>query len=174
MLKARVVEREEAAITRQRLVKHAPAATATHAAMEILLDVVFSMRSSPMLCNQDKRDKEGQLMSARSSHPQEKGSDSHTPSPVEEEAPLLNTYTSRREQKSWSWIPSRLNTKNSFAGEDQQQFNRPTDRLTDWQKPVSCRHRLVERQPIASKDVSMEAEKYVCLRAVPRQRLVKL
>jgi hypothetical protein len=46
---------------------------------------------------------------------------------VEEEAPFLNTYMSRSEQKTWSWIPMGLETKNYSAGEDQQQFNRPTE-----------------------------------------------
>jgi hypothetical protein len=50
-------------------------------------------------------------------------SSSQTPSLVEEEAPLLNTYVSRREQKTWSWIPTGLETKNYCAGEGQQQFN---------------------------------------------------
>jgi hypothetical protein len=30
---------------------------------------------------------------------------------VEEEAPLLNTWMSRREKKSWSWIPTRSEAK---------------------------------------------------------------
>jgi hypothetical protein len=54
-----------------------------------------------------------------------------SPTPlVEEAAPLLNTYISRRKQKPSSWIPTRLETKNYCAGETQQQFNRPTDRPT--------------------------------------------
>jgi hypothetical protein len=47
---------------------------------------------------------------------------------VEEEAPLLNTYMSRREQISWSQIPKKTEAKNYCNGEDQQQFNRQTDR----------------------------------------------
>jgi hypothetical protein len=46
-----------------------------------------------------------------------------------EESPLLNTQTSRREQKSWSWISTRLKAKNNCAGEGLQQFfstDRPT------------------------------------------------
>jgi hypothetical protein len=35
---------------------------------------------------------------------------------------------SRREQKSLSWILRRLEDRNDHAGEDQQQFKRPTDR----------------------------------------------
>jgi hypothetical protein len=53
-------------------------------------------------------------------------SSSQTPPLADEEAPLLNTYISRREQKSWSWISPGLETKNYCAGEAQQQFNRPS------------------------------------------------
>jgi hypothetical protein len=53
-----------------------------------------------------------------------------TPPLVEEEAPFLNTYMSRREQKSWSWVSRRPEARNDCAGEGQQQFNRPTDRPT--------------------------------------------
>jgi hypothetical protein len=45
---------------------------------------------------------------------------------VEEEAPLLYIYMFRREQESWSWISKRPEDRNDCAGEDQQQFNRPT------------------------------------------------
>jgi hypothetical protein len=64
-------------------------------------------------------------VSARSSHPSRKRvtSSSQTLSLVEEEVPLLNTYI------SWSWIPTGLETKNHRAGEDQQQFNLPTESL---------------------------------------------
>jgi hypothetical protein len=51
---------------------------------------------------------------------------SYTPPLVEEEAQLLNTFMSRREQKSSSWIPTGLETKNYYAGEGQQHFNRST------------------------------------------------
>jgi hypothetical protein len=55
---------------------------------------------------------------------------------VDEEAPLLNTDMSRREQKSWSWIWRRLKpgmsvlARNVCAGEDQQQSNQPTNQPT--------------------------------------------
>jgi hypothetical protein len=51
--KARIVESEETAVTRQRLGKHIPAATNTHATMEELLDMVFSVQSVLMLYNND-------------------------------------------------------------------------------------------------------------------------
>jgi hypothetical protein len=35
----------------------------------------------------------------------------------------------RREQKSWPWISTRLEAKNDCAGEGQQQFNHPIDRI---------------------------------------------
>jgi hypothetical protein len=52
-------------------------------------------------------------------------SSSQTPPLAEEEAPFLNTFMSMIEQKSLSWIPTGLETKNCCAGDDQQQFNRP-------------------------------------------------
>jgi hypothetical protein len=48
-LKARIVKRIKADIGRQRLVKHAPAATGTHATIEEQFEVMFSMRSVPRL-----------------------------------------------------------------------------------------------------------------------------
>jgi hypothetical protein len=41
----RIVEPEETAVAMQRLGKHVPAATNTHATTQELLDSVFSMRS---------------------------------------------------------------------------------------------------------------------------------
>jgi hypothetical protein len=41
--------------------------------------------------------------------------------------PLLNTCTSVREETSWSQISTRPETKCDCAGEDQKQFNGPTD-----------------------------------------------
>jgi hypothetical protein len=41
-------------------------------------------------------------------------------------------YMFRAEQKSWSIIPTGLETKNYCAGEGQQQFNRPTGRACNW------------------------------------------
>jgi hypothetical protein len=57
--------------------------------------------------------------------PRRKGmtSNSQTSPLIEEEAPRLNTYMSTREQKSWSWIPKSLKTKNYCAGMGQHQFN---------------------------------------------------
>lgn len=52
-MKARIVEKEEAAITSQRLGKYAVAAADTHAIMKELLDTVFFMRSVPRLQNED-------------------------------------------------------------------------------------------------------------------------
>jgi hypothetical protein len=49
---------------------------------------------------------------------------------LEEEDQLLNTHMSRREQKSWSWFPTGLETKNYCAGEGQQQFSRSANRPT--------------------------------------------
>jgi hypothetical protein len=54
-------------------------------------------------------------------------SSSQTPPLIEEGAPLLNIYMSRREQKSWSWILMGHETKNYCVGKGQQQFNWPTD-----------------------------------------------
>jgi hypothetical protein len=34
---------------------------------------------------------------------------------------------SKTEQESWSWISMKPEAKNDCAGEDQQQFNRPTE-----------------------------------------------
>jgi hypothetical protein len=62
-------------------------------------------------------------------------SSSQTPPTLEEEAPLLNMYMSRREPKSWSWISWRPEARNDYAGKDQQQFNR----LTDWTEGHSVR-----------------------------------
>jgi hypothetical protein len=45
---------------------------------------------------------------------------------IKEEAPFINMYISRTEQKSWSWISRRPEARNNYAGEGQQQFNRPT------------------------------------------------
>jgi hypothetical protein len=53
-------------------------------------------------------------------------SNNQTPPLLEEEAPLLNTYMSRRKQTSWSWIKTGLETKHYCVGEGQHQFNRPT------------------------------------------------
>jgi hypothetical protein len=44
-LKAAIVEPEETVVVRQRLGKHVPTATNTHATTEELLDAVFSMSS---------------------------------------------------------------------------------------------------------------------------------
>lgn len=52
-MKARIVEKEEATITSQRLGKHAVAAADTHAIIEELLDTAFLMRSVPTLQNED-------------------------------------------------------------------------------------------------------------------------
>jgi hypothetical protein len=49
-----------------------------------------------------------------------------TPSFIEEQTPFRNTYISRREWKSWSRISMRQ-TRNDWAGEDQQQFNLPNE-----------------------------------------------
>jgi hypothetical protein len=51
-----------------------------------------------------------------------------TPPLIEEEAQLLNTYMSRREQNSWPWISTRPEARNDYAGEGRQQFNRSTYR----------------------------------------------
>jgi hypothetical protein len=48
-LKGRIAEPEEVATTRQWSSKHAPAATDMHAAVEELLEAVFSVQSVPML-----------------------------------------------------------------------------------------------------------------------------
>jgi hypothetical protein len=45
LVKAGIVEPEETVVARQRLGNHFPAATNTHATVEELMDVVFSMRS---------------------------------------------------------------------------------------------------------------------------------
>jgi hypothetical protein len=67
---------------------------------------------------------EGQLVSeCPPEAPPIVGESSQTP-PLVEEVPFLNTYMSRIEQNSWSWIRSGLEIKNYCAGEDQQQFNR--------------------------------------------------
>jgi hypothetical protein len=62
--------------------------------------------------------------------------------------------------------PVGLGTKNHCAGEGQQQFS---SQSVSW---VSCRRGLLVRLSPAGKDVSMEAEEYLLLRAVTRQRLV--
>jgi hypothetical protein len=49
------------------------------------------------------------------------------PSFVEVEAQILYTYMSRTEQKSGSWISTYTRDKNDCAGEEQQQFNQPTE-----------------------------------------------
>jgi hypothetical protein len=64
-----------------------------------------------------------------SNHSPVEGSDRSQwdPSPPRSEG--LNSkhvYMFRREQKSWTWIPTGLETKNHCTGEGQQQFNPPT------------------------------------------------
>jgi hypothetical protein len=46
---------------------------------------------------------------------------------VKVEVQILYRYMSRTEQKSWSWISTKPKEKNDCAGEDQQQFNQPTE-----------------------------------------------
>jgi hypothetical protein len=46
------MEQEKVAVVRQRQGKHVSAATNQHATIEELLEVVFSMRSAPRLCNE--------------------------------------------------------------------------------------------------------------------------
>lgn len=53
MTKGRIVESEETAISRQWPSKHAPVTTDTHATMEELEEVVFSVWSMPKLYNKD-------------------------------------------------------------------------------------------------------------------------
>jgi hypothetical protein len=53
---------------------------------------------------------------------------------------------SRREQKPWSWILTRLKNKNYCAVRDQQQFDQPNNQSS----------RLATQLP-SNKDVSMEA-----------------
>jgi hypothetical protein len=50
-----------------------------------------------------------------------------TPTLVEEAAPLLTKYMSRKEQISWSQISKRPEDKNYHASQGQQQFNWPTE-----------------------------------------------
>lgn len=47
---------------------------------------------------------------------------------IEEDAPFLNKYMSRKEQKSSSWISRRPKATNASAGESHQQSNLPIDR----------------------------------------------
>jgi hypothetical protein len=61
-----------------------------------------------------------------------------TPPLVKEEAPLLNTCMSRREQKSWSPISILPEARNDCAGENQQQLNRPAEWITCSQWWFSC------------------------------------
>jgi hypothetical protein len=51
-----MVEREEAAIARQRRCKHISAANIQHAIVDELLEAVFSVRSVPRLYSEDQRE----------------------------------------------------------------------------------------------------------------------
>jgi hypothetical protein len=81
-----------------------------------------------------------------------------TPPLVEEEAPLLNTYMSRREKRTWSWVSRRSEVRNDSAGETSSNL---TDRPT------------ARGQSADGKDVRTEAEDYLLLRVLTRQPLVK-
>jgi hypothetical protein len=54
--KGRIAETEEAAIAMHQLSKHAPTTTDTHATVEGLLEVVFSMQSMLRIYNEDQWD----------------------------------------------------------------------------------------------------------------------
>lgn len=60
-----------------------------------------------------------------------------TPLPFDEmETVDLNTNMSRKERKSLSWISKRPEARSDCAGEDQLQYNRPTDRTMCQQDPL--------------------------------------
>jgi hypothetical protein len=61
----------------------------------------------------------------------------------------------RREKKSWAKMSERLEAKNDCAGEDQQQFNRPSQ---SWTGEHKLQLRVVS-EPSPAEDVRMEAEK---------------
>jgi hypothetical protein len=68
-------------------------------------------------------------------------SSTQTPPVVEVEAPLLNKHMPRKEHKSLSWIPT---GSNYCAGENQEQFNKQTDR--SWTIGAMIRGEVVASQ----------------------------
>jgi hypothetical protein len=79
---------------------------------------------------------------------------------VEEEVPLRNTYMSRREQKSWSWISRRLKPGMTV--------------LTKTSRNLTVRPSQLVVMARRSWDVSAEAEECSLLQAVTRQRVAKI
>jgi hypothetical protein len=81
-----------------------------------------------------------------------------TPTLVEEEAPLLKKYISRKEQKSRSQISKRPEDKNDRASEGQLKFNWSTEWFVRQLRVIHSK--LAVGQLPSSKDESTEAKEY--------------
>jgi hypothetical protein len=83
--------------------------------MEELFETIFSMRTMPS----DSKIWLDAVLKLRCNN---RSAYIERPMPllVEEEAPFLNSYMSRREQNSWSWISRSPEARNDCAGEAQQ------------------------------------------------------